>query len=295
MRTERITSTSNPRIVEARKLSQKKHRCRQGRFAAEGLQILRMACEAIAARGTSHVKPLDVFYCEDLFTSAAASAVLAQLTAAGGEAIPVTPQVLETLSSRILSQGLVSTFAADPLAASLHDLSDGSAQTPRLVVVLDRPQYPGNVGTLIRTAHAVGATGVILIEPAADAFDPHAIRASMGSIFSVPVVRAEAIGPLRAWAADTEVRWVIADAAHGEPIWTSDALHGSVGLILGNEGSGPQPELHAMAHSQVCLPQPGGTDSLNVAVAGGILMYEWLRVNGAGASSPHSDASGAPH
>jgi tRNA G18 (ribose-2'-O)-methylase SpoU len=151
------------------------------------------------------------------------------------------------------------------------------------------------VGTLVRTAHAVGATGVILIEPAADAFDPKSIRASMGSIFSIPVVRTGAIGPLRAWAADAGIRWVIADAAHGEPIWTSAALHGSVGLILGNEGSGPQPELRAMADHAVCLPQPGGTDSLNVSVAAGVLMYEWLRVNGASGSSPHSDASGAPH
>jgi RNA methyltransferase, TrmH family len=273
-----IRSTRNPRIIETRKLSQRKHRLKQDRFAAEGLQVLRMAVEAIEA-SPQHVRPFDVFFCEDLFTSDSASTILRALVSAGAAATPVTQQVLETLSSRVLSQGLVATFAISPKAPPLTMWEMPSPGSPSLVILVDRPQYPGNVGTLIRTADAVGASGVILVEPAADAFDPKAVRASMGSIFSVPVTRLKDVREVAAWSDRNGICWVTADVSGGDAVWESDALRGSVGLVLGNEGSGPQEAVRVLARHVVHLPQRGHAESLNVSVAGGILMYEWMRVN----------------
>ena len=275
-----ITSTSNPRIVEARKLTHKKHRHRSNRFAAEGLQILRMAIEGMACpRMAGHIRPIDVFSCEYLFTTDTAPSILAQLVAAGANKIPVSQQVIEALSDRVLSQGLVATFAIDSLLHSLEELHVPSDEGPQLFVVLDRPQYPGNVGTLIRTANAVGADGMILIEPSADAFDPKSVRSSMGSIFATPIARTGDIAALDDWAGSADLRWVGAAVSDGDLIWDSEAMSGSIGLILGNEGEGVQPELRLLVDRTVRLPQRGSADSLNVSIAGGVLMYEWVRVN----------------
>jgi TrmH family RNA methyltransferase len=276
-----IRSTGNARIVELRKLVQRKQRRKQDRFAAEGLQILRAAVEAItSSRGRPRVRPLEVFYCENLFTSETAPGLLESLRAAGAEPVPVTEAVLETVSRRVHSQGLVATFAAASMASPLTAWPPPVTGRPTLYVLIDRPQYPGNVGTVVRTADAVGASGVLLVEPAADPLDPKAVRASMGSVFSVPIASVAAPDDLIVWSARSGLQWVAADVEAGDPIWETDALEGTVGLILGNEAAGPQPRIRALADRIIHLPQRGRADSLNVAVAGGILMYEWLRANG---------------
>ncbi|MCK5828419.1 RNA methyltransferase [Candidatus Bipolaricaulota bacterium] len=277
---EIVTSTSNPRIIEARKLTQKKHRLRQNRFAAAGLQILGMALEGIASqRMAGRIHPLDVFYCEELFTTDTAPSILAGLTAAGATATHVSQRVLETLSDRELSQGLVATFAIDSLLHSLDETQASDSNDPRLIIILDRPQYPGNAGTLIRTADAVGAECVIFIEPAVDAFAPASVRASMGSIFAIPTIRTDDISAIGVWAERAKLSLVGADAADGDVVWESNAMSGSIGLVLGNEGEGLQPDLQALLTASVTLPQRGNAESLNVSIAGGILMYEWMRVN----------------
>lgn len=278
--TVKIISTSNRHVVEARKLTQKKHRRQQNRFAAAGLQILGMAIEEMSSsRMEGRIRPIDVFFCDQLFTTDTAPRILTQLIAAGANDIAVSQHVLETLSDRELSQGLVATFEIDSMLYSLSELNPGTSQQPYLFIMLDRPQYPGNLGTLIRTADAVGAHGIIIIEPAVDTFAPKSIRAAMGSIFAVPIVRLDDILTLGNWGTDSVIRWIGTDASDGDLVWDSDAIRGSVGLILGNEGEGLQPGLRQLVDQTVRLPQRGSAESLNVSIAGGILMYEWMRVN----------------
>ena len=277
--TRTITSTSNPRIIDARKLSQRKHRTRQGRFAAEGLQVLGMAVEAMAStEGAAHIRPDVVFDCETLFTTDTAPRIRSALEKAGAEVIHVSQRVLESLSDRSHSQGLVATFSIEALLQSLDPLLLGASEDPSLLLVLDRPQYPGNIGTLIRTADAVGAIAVVVIEPAGDPFDPKCIRATMGSVFAVPLVRMHDAEQLATWS-HAGIRWVAADLASGESVWEGKPLRGSIGLILGNEGEGVQDALRSLSPRSVLLPQRGHAESLNVSVAGGVLMYEWMRVN----------------
>jgi TrmH family RNA methyltransferase len=269
-----ITSTHNRRIVEARKLDQRKHRERQGRFLVEGLQVLHMALEAAQrAAQEAGAHPMEVFYCEDLFAGAEAPALLERFRQTGADLVAVAKHVMQTISERDAPQGIVATFTLfeTPLQ-SLDPADDG------LVVVLDRLQDPGNVGTLIRTADAVRADAVVLIEPCVDPFDPKTVRGSMGSLFNLPLARTADIADLFAWLRGKGLRPVGADAHKGEA-WGRGLWEGGVALILGNEARGLSDDVSAHVQDWARLPIAGQAESLNVAVAGGVLMYAWLERN----------------
>jgi TrmH family RNA methyltransferase len=147
-----------------------------------------------------------------------------------------------------------------------------------LVVVLDRLQDPGNMGTLIRTADAVGAAAVILIEPCVDPFDPKTVRGSMGSLFNVPLVRTEDVQALFDRLRDQGLKAIGADAHQGQT-WGQGLWRGGVALILGNEARGLSEDVCTHVKNWARLPIVGKAESLNVAVAGGVLMYAWLQAN----------------
>ena len=264
--TPTVTSTRNRRIIDARKLDQRKHRQRQGRFLVEGLQLLHMALDAGA-------RPIEVFYCESLFAGTEAAALLGRFREAGAALLPVSEHVMHVLSQRDAPQGLVATFAL--FDTSLQELSLTGGE---LVIVLDRLQDPGNVGTLIRTADAVGAGAVILIEPCVDVFDPKPVRGSMGSLFNLPMVRTSNVPQLFARLRKSDLRLVGADARLGSD-WGEELWMGGVALILGNEARGLSDGVRAHLQNWARLPIVGQAESLNVAVAGGVLMYAWLRAN----------------
>lgn len=272
-----ISSTKNTKIVEARKLNQRKHRLRQNRFLVDGLQLLGMAAQ------NERVQPIDLFYCEALFTGNAAPQMLEALTQAGGQPIPVTKQVMATLSERDTPQGVVATVRLDSVEcspAALLNLERLQApQDSQLILILDRLQDPGNLGTLLRTADGVGAAAVILIEPCVDPFDLKTVRGSMGSLFNIPFARTADVAELFNQLTEWGYRLVGADGQRGELVWRTTLLEGTVGLILGNEARGVSSDLHVYLTDYVSLPLLGGAESLNVAVAGGTLMYDWLRVN----------------
>jgi len=274
----RITSVRNRRVVEVRKLTQRKHRERQGRFLVEGLQILAMAVERMQEDAAA-VRPHEVFYSEELFTGEIALRLLRDLVEAGADPVHVEPHVLDKLSEREASQGLAATFEIGALDAPLDELTAATSSEPGLILVLDRLQDPGNLGTLIRTADAVGAHAVVLLEPCVDPFDPKTVRGTMGSLFSVPFARVSDVEELWSWVCRRGLRPVGADAAEGRTAWDEEALTGSVALVLGNEARGVSPDLRDQLTDYVGLPMGGKAESLNVSIAGGVLMYEWLRVN----------------
>lgn len=261
-----ISSTSNPHIVAARKLGQRKHRQAQGRFLVEGLQILHMALDAGA-------RPYEVFYCPELFAGAGAGALLERFRLIGATLLQVAPRVMASLCEREAPQGIVATF--QPVSLPLTSL----ALTGReLVLVLDRLQDPGNLGTLIRTADAVGTAAIILIEPCVDPFDPKAVRGSMGSLFNLPIISTADVAGLFARLQAAGLRPVGADPHLGE-LWGEGLWQGGVALVLGNEARGLSADVAAQIGAWARLPIIGKAESLNVAVAGGVLMYAWLRAN----------------
>ncbi len=261
-----VTSVGNRRVVEARKLRQRKHRRRQGRFLVEDLPILQMALDAGA-------QPVEVFYCESQLAGSIASTLPGLLRQTGAEMVAVSPYVMEAISERDTPQGIVATFSL--FESSLLDLSVGGRE---LFVVLDRLQDPGNLGTLIRTADAVGAAAVVLIEPCADPFDPKTVRGSMGSLFNVPLVRTSDVSGLFAWFQKKGFCVVGTDTRRGET-WGDSLWAGSVSLVLGNEARGLSNGVRPFVEAWARLPIVGNAESLNVAVAGGVLMYAWLRAD----------------
>ena len=264
-----IISTKNPKIIALRKLKQRKHRRAQNRFAVEGLQLLGMALEG------GHT-PLEIFYCRENFAGRAAPALLKKLIQAGGSAYAVSSQVMSALSEREAPQGIMAAF---PLFETRLPAMLDAAPDPALLVMLDRLQDPGNLGTLIRTADAVAAAGIILIEPCVDPFDPKTVRGSMGSLFSLPLARISRPETLFKTLKQRGYRLVGADGCKGEIPWRSQILRGNTALVLGNEARGLSQDLRPYLSHWLRLPLLGRAESLNVAVAGGVLMYHWLQAN----------------
>ncbi len=261
-----ITSAGNPRIVAARKLRLRKYRQEERLFLVEGLQILHMALDAGAAAR-------EVFFCEEQCAGNEAAVLLKRFRRGGAALCRVAPRVMEALSEREEPQGIVATF---PIPASSLDALKLTGRD--LVVVVDRLQDPGNLGTLIRTADAVAAAGLILIEPCVDPYDPKTVRGSMGSLFNLPVISARDVPALFSWLKAHGLRPVGADPHLGE-LWGTNVWAGGVALVLGNEARGLSTDVAAHIAAWVRLPIVGQAESLNVAVAGGILMYLWLRAN----------------
>jgi len=148
-----------------------------------------------------------------------------------------------------------------------------------VALVIDGVQDPGNVGTLIRTAHALGAAGTVVLRGTADPTSPKALRAAMGATFRHPVVSLDDAGFI-AWAR-THAVTLWAAAADGTPLHralgTGSGNGGPIAVIVGNEGAGIRPQLNAVAAQRVAIPLAQGAESLNVAVAAGILLYEVTR------------------
>lgn len=153
--------------------------------------------------------------------------------------------------------------------------ADQIAPAPgRPALVLDAVQDPGNVGTLVRTALALGAAGVLVLPGTAELTNPKTLRASMGALFRLPVAATDDAA-LRQWAAGHGARLLVADAG-GRPLSPGDRA-AAVALVVGNEGAGARPELVAWSNGAVAIPLRAAAESLNVAVAAGILLHDLTR------------------
>lgn len=246
-----------------RDLHRRKARGRRGLALIEGVRLVE---EALAAG----LEFTGAVASEDLERTARGAALRAEL---GRHAVPVdevAPRTLARLADTDTPQGIVAVVL--PPHWTADDLD------PRgVLLVLDGVQDPGNVGTLVRTAHALGAAGAIALRGTADPFGPKALRAGMGATFRLPLVPFED-APFIAWARAHDVTlW--AAAADGVGIRRALAARrpgAPVAVIVGNEGAGIRPALNAVAAQRVAIPLAAGAESLNVAVAAGILLFEVL-------------------
>ena len=207
-----ITSNRNPRVVNARKLAQRKHRTRQGRFLVQGQQLLWMALDA-------------GYTVEEVFTAPGTTpeqedtrALLDRLQESGTTVIEVSPEIQASLISRDDPQTLAGVVQQRALS-----LREVRLPPNPLILVLDRLQDCGNVGTLIRTADAAGAAAVVLLEPTADPYDPRAVRSSMGSLFNLPVISVPDMDALTPWLRANALRVIAADAHQGT-LWGRELL-----------------------------------------------------------------------
>lgn len=247
-----------------RDLQRRRGRERRGLALAEGVRLVEEALAAgVPVRGAV-VSPA-------LEATRRGEALERALVAAGIKVEHVDDRALAALADTEHPQGVVAVY--EPRDWSLDDitLEPGAA-----VLVLDAVQDPGNVGTMLRTALALGAAGVVALPGTADLSNPKAIRGSMGACFRLPNVATDA-DELGIWAAAHEAEVWVTDAA-GEPV-PRGSRTAPVLLVLGNEGAGVGEAMTARASRRVGIPLAPGAESLNVAVAAGILLYEVRRAD----------------
>lgn len=258
-----VTAFSNATIRRLRALDDRKARRAEGLFLAEGL---RMAGEALDA---GHV-PAIVALTEDALAHPLGARVAAACEAAGGEAIGVPRGLLAKITGKDNPAGCAAAFRQWP--TGLERLDPRAA--PRWLAA-EGLKDPGNLGTMLRTCDAVGAGGLILLGQCADPFGVEAVRASMGAIFTVAVAQASFDGFID-WARAGRVQVAAAVLAPDATGYRAAAYRAPVVALMGNEQSGLAPEQAAMADLRVMLPMRGKADSLNVAVAAAVLLYEML-------------------
>jgi RNA methyltransferase, TrmH family len=266
--TEVIFSAANPLIKRVRLLDDRRHRRREGAFVVRGVQPVWQAVEAGADIEVLIVAP-------DLLREPAAGMVARQ-EASGVKVARLSGELFGRIADRDGPAGLAAIVRQR--TARLADL----AVTPSSVfVALHEVANPGNLGTIIRTADAAGAGGVILVGPCTDPFDPVAVKASMGAVFSVPIAVAESAGEFLAWCQQSGVAVAVTSGAgsDSEPgtFWEA-RLPAPLAILLGSEGSGLPDDLLAAGDLRLRIPMTGTAESLNLAVAAGILLYEtWRR------------------
>jgi RNA methyltransferase, TrmH family len=271
-----ISSSANPLIKRIRLLAERKHRRREGAFVVEGIQPVWQAVEAGADIEVLVVAP-------DLLKPPAARAMIIQEEERGTRVARVTGDLFTRIAGRDGPAGLAAIVRARPIPLVALDVPARA-----LFVALHEPGNPGNVGTIIRTASAVGAAGVILTGAATDPYDPVAVKASMGAVFDVPVAAAASAQEFLDWAASRQVTVAAASARGERSLWEAE-FPSPLALLLGSEGEGlPDPLLDRVG-LHLRIPMVGTAESLNLAVAAGVLLYEVRRRTGLAApSSPPS-------
>ncbi|WP_309082561.1 RNA methyltransferase [Chelativorans sp.] len=263
-RVKEVTSLSNPLIKEIKALALKKYRDRERTFMAEGLKLV---LDALDAGWTIRT----LIYAKAGRGNATVEKAAARTVAAGGLVLEVSEKVLSAVTRRDNPQMVVGVF--EQRYRPLEEIRPAAGD---VWVALDRVRDPGNLGTIIRTVDAVGARGVVLVGECTDPFSIETVRATMGSLFSVPLARAEEEAFL-AWRKDFAGLVVGTHLKGAVDFRKLDYSSGPVLLLMGNEQQGLADRLAQSCDRLVRIPQAGRADSLNLAVATGVMLYEIRR------------------
>jgi TrmH family RNA methyltransferase len=258
-----ITSVQNPRVKAAVRLRDHRHRQKQGRIRIDGVRELLRALEA-------GVPLAEVFVCEPLCRSDEARRVLAALRSSGADILEVTEAVFDKLAFGDRADGVVG-IAAMPRPTLL----DLTLVANPLVAVLEGVEKPGNVGAVLRTGDAAGLSALIVADGRTDLFNPNAIRASLGTIFTVPVCTATARETLD-WLRGHDLA-IHAARVNGSVLYTEADYTRPTAIILGSEAEGLTAVWTGDDVTSIRLPMLGTADSLNVAATAAVLFYEALR------------------
>lgn len=261
---EEISSAQNPLVKLARALERKKARIESGLFLTEGARHV--------TEGLDNGWQLSALLLSDAATDRDQVRALARRALEHGARVARVPErVLESLTHRDNAQNVIALFRMR--LAGLEALAGA-----RRLIALERPRDPGNLGTIIRLADSTGCGGVVILEEGCDPFSVEAVRASMGSVFAVPVVRC-GVEAFDAWRR-AEGFQLIGTSLEGSVRHTDVALGARTCILMGNEQSGLPPAMAALCDGLVRLPMAGRADSLNLALATAVTVYEVWRRSG---------------
>ncbi len=255
-----LTSLQNPLVKQMRKLHRAKERREQGLFLLEGTHLLEEACYNQWALAVLCFTPLWQQHHPQLWQQASQRAERVEV---------VSPEVLKAIATTVEPDGVVAL-------AVRREVDPGVAPLTSLGLVLENIQDPGNLGTMIRTAAATGAEGLWLSENSVDLDNPKVLRASAGQWFRLPMAVSSDLPRVVAQAKAQGMQVVATLPEAQMAYWDLDLRRPSL-ILLGNEGAGLSEELSALADHQVTIPLQAGVESLNVAIAAALLLYEAAR------------------
>lgn len=256
-----LTSTSNPFIKQVRALRQKKARAESGTFIVEGIhhvgEVIEAGWEVDA-----------IIYAPELLTSGFAKDLLSHAARLELRLQPVSGAVIESLADKENPQGILAVVKQ-------KQYSFAEMKSIKSAVALVSPQDPGNVGTILRSMDAVGVDALFLIDGGVELFHPTVIRASMGTLFWKPVVQAS-FEYFQTWARKSNWQ-LIGTSAKADVDYHTLVPQVPWVLVLGTEQKGLSPEQTAACDVTVSLPMRGRVSSLNLSVAAGVLLYQYMK------------------
>ena len=250
-----IESKNNNLFKEIKKLKEKKHRIKSNKYLIEGLRFVEEAIK-------SKVSIDSIIFTEsfkeknpDLFLKINENIKLIQMN----------ETLLKQLCSTENPQGIIGVI----------NMQNKELKSGELVVLVDKVQDPGNMGTIISTAHAAGAAGIVMTKGTVDIYNDKTLRSTMGSIFYIPIVEDNSLDFVK--SLKKEGYKLVVSSLQGKNNFFEENLQGKVMIAVGNEGNGVSDEVYDIADIKVKIPMPGEAESLNVAVATSIMIYEKIR------------------
>jgi TrmH family RNA methyltransferase len=286
MSNERITSLQNPHVKQLVRLRDRRPRDEAGQFLIEGYREVKRALAA-------GVRPQELFYGPDWFLGANELAVIEEARAAGAQLFELSKEAFAKVSYRDRPDGLLAVAPqwkrtlADLDVAGLAEAGPGSATPattgplptpatrPPLLLLVEAIEKPGNLGTLLRGAAAAGVDAVVVCDPVTDIFNPNVVRSSTGVLFSMPVIIADS-GEVRSWLRTRGVR-AVATTPAASALYTDVDLCGPLAIVMGSEQYGLSEFWLKESDQLVRIPMAGQADSLNVAMAAIITLFEAVR------------------
>ncbi|MDX2185705.1 MAG: RNA methyltransferase [Opitutaceae bacterium] len=260
---ERITSLQNPRIKQLVKLRDRRPRDEAGVFLVEGFREITRALD----KGIGFQ---EVYFSEEWFLGENEPALLARAEASGAQLFSLSKDAFAKVAYRERPDGLLAV--APQWRRTLEDLK---LKPEPFLLVVEAIEKPGNLGTILRSADAAGVDAVLVCDPVTDLFNPNVVRSSTGVLFSVPVVVAES-ARVRNWLREKRIR-AVATTPAADALYTKTSLRGPLAIIMGSEQYGLSEFWLKEADDRVRIPMAGQADSLNVAMATLITLFEAVR------------------
>ncbi len=261
---EQITSLANQQVKDAVKLRDRRQRKKRNQLLVEGYR------ESYRALHFGKVTPENFFFCPELFLGENEGELLGLAQEHGARLLETNKAVFQKLSYRDRPDGLLMVAPALERRLDSLDLPDHP-----MVIIAEQIEKPGNLGTILRTADAAGAHAVVVCDGVTDINNPNVVRASTGTLFTVPVAEAS-LSETLSWCEEHKLA-LVAATPHVETEYTSVDYRQGVALVLGAEQYGLSETMLKAARYPVRIPMNGFADSLNVAQAATILLFEAVR------------------
>ncbi len=260
---ERITSLQNPRVKQLVKLRERRERDDAGLFLIEGYREIRRALE-------KGIHPKEFYFCPDWFLGENEPALIEQAQQAGAQLFELSKDAFAKVAYRERPDGLLAVAAQ-----WRRGLADLALSPHPFLLVVEAIEKPGNLGTILRSADAAGCDAVIVCDPVTDIFNPNVVRASTGVLFSVPVAIADS-QTMHAWLREKGIR-IVATTPDTPHLYTQTDLRGPLAIVMGSEQYGLSEFWLKESNALVRIPMAGQADSLNVAMATIITLFEAVR------------------